>query len=146
MDCIFFYNGHTMIKFLLKSVLMMIFVISAGSKLYDFGNTSQYFKLISGFPLAIITVFLTGLILVELVIGVVVLLDGYRSLVIYYSIIIILILFMIINILFYFNGVENCGCFGTTIATPPIFSLFKSTLLVLIICHIRRELLLNRTP
>jgi MFS superfamily sulfate permease-like transporter len=135
-----------MIKFLLKGFLTMIFVISAGSKLYDFSNTSQYFELISGLPLAMITVYLAGLILVELVISVLVLLDGYRSFVIYFAIIAILIFFMIINILFYFSGIENCGCFGTTVATPPIFNLVKSIILLLIIRHIRKDLLLDLAP
>ena len=134
-----------MIKFLLKNVLVIIFVISAGSKWYDFSNTSQYLELISGLPLAIIKVFLAGLILAELVISVLVLLDGYRSFVIYFAIIIILIFFMYLNILFQINGIENCGCFGTILAMPPTINLAKNIILVLIFHHMRKEFLLDLT-
>jgi len=65
--------------------------------------------------------------------------DGLRSKTIYISIQFLLVTFLIINILFFLVGVENCGCFGVGVQSHPTVGILKTIFLLMIVNYLRKR-------
>jgi hypothetical protein len=126
-----------MITFLMKTVFIAIFFISAFSKIYDFNLTLIYFADITKLSIPVLSKLLWMLIFLELVIPILVLMNGGHSGLIFSSIMSLLIIFLITNVLFLFHNVDNCGCFGTGIQSTPTSGIIKIILLMIILCYLR---------
>ncbi|HBX51238.1 MAG TPA: hypothetical protein DEH02_09260 [Bacteroidales bacterium] len=126
------------IKFFIKIIIGVIFIISSIFKLnsiddfeiYIFGL--QYFSLNTSFVLA--RIIIGG----ELFLGIMLLLNIYKSII--YITLCLLILFT----LFLFNKIilgntENCHCFGETIILNPFQSVIKNIILIIGLLWIKKS-------
>jgi len=126
-----------MITFLMKTVFVAIFFISAFSKIYDFNLTLIYFVGITQLPVPVLSKLLWMLILLELIVPLLVWFNGAHSGLIFGSIFALLFIFLITNVLFLVHNVDNCGCFGTGIQSTPISGIIKIILLIIILSYLR---------
>ncbi len=126
-----------MIIFLMKTVFVAIFFISAFSKMYDFDLTLIYFADITKLPIPVLSKLLWMLIFLELIIPLLVWFNGAHSGLIFGSILTLLFIFLMTNVLFLLENVDNCGCFGTRIQSTPTSGIIKIILLILILSYLR---------
>lgn len=127
-----------MISFVLKFIVVTIFLLSGVSKILSFNGTLIYLVGIFRVSPQILTILLWILIVIELVVPVIILMDGYQSIFVFRSIQFLLITFLITNILFLVYGLENCGCFGTRIQSYPINGIVKTVILLIILSYLRK--------
>ena len=126
-----------MISFIMKTVFLAVFLLSAIGKIYHYNDTLVYFALITKISLPVLARLLWILILLEVVIPILIWVNGSHSSFIFKSTFFLLITFLITNILFLVYDVENCGCFGTGIESSPISGIIKTILLILILSYLR---------
>lgn len=133
-----FFSGEIPVMFIiLKFVFVMMFLVSAVSKILSFNQTLVYLAGIIMISLPILTILLWILITIELVVSAVVWIEGYQSKMIFGSIQFLLFAFLITNILFFLYGIENCGCFGADTQSYPIVGVLKTMLLMIILSYLR---------
>jgi hypothetical protein len=120
----------------------MIFLVSAVSKMLSFNETLIHFAGILKVSHPILSIFLSILIIIELVVSVIVWIEGYNSKIVSGSIQFLLFTFLITNILFFVHGLENCGCFGTSIKSYPITGIIKTIVLLIILGYLRKNKLI----
>jgi hypothetical protein len=126
-----------MMTYFLKYLLIMIFLGSAISKIVGFYNTLIYFAGISNISFPFLTSFILIIIILELLIPVLIWINNLKSKIIYISIQFLLVIFLITNILLFFMGVENCGCFGAGIQSHPSLGIPKTFFLIMIVYYLR---------
>lgn len=137
MGGVFFHGKIPMISFFMKTVFLVIFLLSAFGKIYHYNDTLVYFAGITKISLPVLSPLLWILILLEVVIPVLIWINGSHSNFIFGSALFLLITFLIMNILFLVYNVESCGCFGTGIVSSPISGIIKTILLIVILSYLR---------
>ncbi len=133
-----------MTKAFAKYLLSGIFVFSAFMKLFDYQNTIVFFDELLQIGILYSKIFLSVLVLLEIIIAYLLLFDYLKSKLVYIFIISLMIVFLSTNILFAINGKENCGCFGTAIISSPFVSIIKNIIVIFSIIYLRHNLL-NKT-
>ena len=123
----------------LKYIMIFIFLISALLKIMDFENTVLLFTDILDLPHKDAKTGLIVIIVIELLISLVILKSWCHKKSIYYACLIVFCSFIILNISLLSHGVQNCGCMGTLIISDPLFSLIKSTLMLVLFVFISSE-------
>ena len=118
-----------MLKRIIESIIGMVFIVSGGIKLYDFSNTIQFLISISGLDFEILKISLVVLCFAEIFIGFNLIINTWKKRIIFYSIISMIILFILLNIHFLLKGYANCGCFGTQIISSPLASFLKNIII-----------------
>jgi hypothetical protein len=131
-----------MISYMLKLLFVLIFLVSAVSKMLSFNDTLVYFAGSLKISLPILSILLSILIIFELVIPVIVWIKGYHSKMVFGSILFLLFTFLIANSLFFVQGLENCGCYGTSIKSSPIVGIIKTVILMIILTYLRKNRLI----
>lgn len=127
-----------MISLIMKLVFLAIFLVSAIGKIISFNDTLIHMAEITRISLPVLYRFLWLIILLELIIPILVLMNGAQSRIIFGAILFLLVSFLIVNVLFSINGVENCGCFGTGIQSSPPTGILKTILLIVILGFLRK--------
>ena len=125
-------------KVLIKYLVSGVFVFSAFTKLADYQNTMTFFDELFGFGTLYLKIFLSVLILLELIIAYLIFFDFLKNTKVYASITVLMNLFVFSNILFAIYGINNCGCFGTAIMSSPVASLIKNIFLLYAIYYLRK--------
>ena len=115
----------TMTKFF-KYILIVAFLISAVFKLADFENTILLITKIMALSYSGAKAGLIILIIVELFISLVFFREWYAHKIFFHFIMSVFVFFIIINITFINNGVENCGCLGASVTSSPWIGLLKN--------------------
>jgi hypothetical protein len=126
-----------MIAALSKYIFITIFIGSAISKIVGFDDTLIYFVGLTNLPFQLLASLLWILIILEILIPVLVLMNGLRFKTLYLSIQLLLITFLIINILFFFVGAETCACFGANIKSYPSLGILKALFLIMIVYYMQ---------
>jgi len=121
-----------------KFLFAVIFLGSAIGKIVEFDHSLIHFAGMTRISFPLLTSFLRILILIELIIPLLVWMNGFRSKIIYISIQSLLVIFLILNILFFFIGVENCGCFGVSVQSHPKVGILKIIFLLMIVNYLRK--------
>ena len=134
---VLFHGKIPMISYFMKTVFLAIFLLSAFGKIYHYNDTLVYFAGITKISVPVVSRLLWILILLEVVIPVLIWVNGSHSFFIFGSTLFLLITFLIMNILFFVYDVENCGCFGTGIESSPISGIIKTILLIMILSYLR---------
>jgi len=134
----FFTGENPVIHYMLKYLLMIIFLVSGISKILNFTETLIYFAGITNISYTALTLFLILLIIVELSVSFFVWMDGFQSNTAYIFIQTLLLIFLITNFLFSIQGVENCGCFGAGIQSNPAVGILKTGVMILIVVYLRK--------
>ena len=116
-------------KHILKHILIFSFLLSAIVKAIDFEKTILLFEDILGIGYENAGIVLSILIMVETSISYLIFKGLYKYRVVNVCILSMLGLFVLVNIVFLFQGADNCGCTGTIFVSDPGFSLLKSSLL-----------------
>ena len=124
---------------LFRYLIITIFLGSAIGKLVRFDDTLIYFVGLTKISFPLLTALLWILISLELLISILVLMNGLHSKTIYISTQFLLITFLLINILFFFTGVENCACFGAGIQSHPVLGILKTILLMMMVYYLRER-------
>lgn len=127
-----------------KYIFIVIFLVSAVSKLMSFDETRIYFVAITKISYPAITSLLWILVFAELLFSVLVWMNGLQLRSIYVLVQFLLGTFLFTNILFFFMGVENCACFGTAIQSHPAIGTIKTIFLMTIVYYLREGRLLPR--
>ena len=124
-----------MTKRIIENIIGLIFIVSAIAKLYDFTNTVQFLISISGMSFEIMKAALVALSSLEIFIGISFFFNVWRDQVIYLTIIITVVLFILLNTYFFFKGYANCGCFGTQITSSPLTSFLKNIIIMVYLVY-----------
>ncbi len=132
MGCTFFPGEDLVIYIILKYLFIAIFLVSGLSKYLSFEDTLIYFASLIKISFPLLSLLLWILILSELLIPVLVWINGFQSKTIFRLILILLVSFLITNIVFLFLGLENCGCFGVEIQSHPVLGIAKTVILIMI--------------
>lgn len=122
-----------MIFYMMKLLFVMIFLVSAISKILDFNNTLIYFSGVLKISLPVMYAGLWFLIMIELLVPVVVWMEKFKKPINFVSLQLLLLTFLIINIHFMVKGLDNCSCFGASIKSYPVFSMLKIIILMIIL-------------
>ena len=134
----FFPGEIFMISLIMKLVFLAIFLVSAIGKIISFDDTLIHMAGITKISLPVLYRFLWLIIILELIIPVLVLMNGAQSRIIFGAILFLLISFLIVNVLFSINGVENCGCFGTGIQSNPKSGILKTIILIVMLVFLQK--------
>jgi hypothetical protein len=132
-----FIGENSVIYNMLKYLFITMFLVSGVTKILSFNDTLIYFAGITKISLPNLTLLLWILIIVELFIPVLVWMNGLQVKMIFLSILTLLVTFLITNLLFIIQGVENCGCFGAGIQSYPVVGIIKTGILILIVYFLR---------
>ncbi len=124
-----------MLKRVIENIIGLVFIVSAITKLYDFQNTVSYIMAITGFDLDIIKFGLIFLLLLEIAIGITFLINTWNKPVLFYSVLSLIIFFILINLNLFLRGYTNCGCFGTQIVSSPLASLLKNAIIAVYLLY-----------
>jgi len=126
-------------KELIKYLIATVFLISALAKLVDFKNTIDFFFNVSQLDYSIVKILIVTIILFELVIVFFLVKELYTLNTIYVSIILLLFFFILLNAIFLYLEIENCGCFGTKIITNPLISLIKNMMMIVLLIFLKKN-------
>ena len=107
---ILFQQSLNMVYKVIEIICGIVFVFTGILKLIDLGNTSQYFAFIFELNYSLIQLLLIFLSLLEITIGFSLVVGIWQMSAVYYSIISLLLFFILIDIYFYMMGISNCGC------------------------------------
>jgi len=132
MDGSLFPGVFTMMIYFSNYLLVVTFLSSAFGKIAGFDDTLFYFVRIMKISFALLSSLLVILIIIEFLIPVLVCTNNLQSMVIYILIQILLIAFLITKILFFIQGIDNCGCFGSSFKSHPIIGVIKTVVLIMI--------------
>jgi hypothetical protein len=130
-----------MITFIIKYAFALLFLFSAFAKLFDYSATVDFFSSLSGLETSFSKILLSGLILIELLVAYLVLMDFLKKRIVFLSIFSLLVFFISTNIFFAFMGFNNCGCFGNSIISSPLFSIVKNIALLSGLIYLRKSVL-----
>jgi len=128
-----------MMKILSKYFIVIIFLLSAFLKLFDFRSTVELFVNLLGMGYTIIRILLALLILLELTVAYLVTADYLQIKIVYFLIAGLVTAFIIVNIFLLLTGTKNCGCFGADIVSTPALSIVKNILLLSALIYVRRS-------
>jgi hypothetical protein len=135
-----FFSGEIPVIYsVLKYLFVMVFLVSAVGKGFNFNNTVNYYMGITNLSSTFLIILLGLLILIEMAISVFVWIEDVESKPLFISIMILLGLFLTTNIFFLFRGTDNCGCFGAGIQSHPTIGIIKTTSLILIWIYLRKK-------
>ena len=129
---------NPVISTILKYLCSLIFLVSAIGKVISFEETHSYFAGILKISPTSLTLLLMVLVIGELFISLIILRDGLRAKGMFILVQTILILFLISNILFAMQDIENCGCFGVLVKNSPSVGILKTVFLLFVVNYLRR--------
>ena len=124
----------------LKYLISFVFLFSAVTKIADFQNTLYFFSDIFGTTYIVTKYFLVFLIAFELVLAFIIAIPIFDLKIVYAVTIAFLIFFILIKIGFIYQGINNCGCFGTVWKMKPLTSIIKTMLLIFILLILKNNL------
>lgn len=127
----FFTGENSVIYKTIKYLFGGIFLVSGITKIFSYQETVLYFAGLLNVSTTILGLLLTILILLEVTISVLAWWDMINVKIIFILVEAVLIMFLVMNLLFLFQGIENCGCFGAVIQNSPLASLLKTVILIL---------------
>ena len=130
-----------MVYKVIEIICGIVFVFTGILKLIDLGNTSQYFAFIFELNYSLIQLLLIFLSLLEITIGFSLVVGIWQMSAVYYSIISLLLFFILIDIYFYMMGISNCGCAGTKIIIGPVASGVKNIILIMLLIFAKNRTL-----
>ena len=139
MGVIYVHDKNTFLMELLRYFIVVVFFVSAAMKIDDFFNTSYFFSNTFGFSITTAKYLLFLLISVELFLGSAITAKVTILQKIYSMTIVLLILFVFLQLVFFYKGINNCGCFGTLWKMDPLISIMKTVLLLFIIIILKRN-------
>jgi len=125
-------------KKMVKYLLSAVFLLSALAKAVTFHGTLDFLSVLY-LPISWLRYFLIVLIASEIAIAYLVAADFLKVREVFLGMSIFLILLVIVNVVLALDGIEDCGCFGTTISIPPSLSIVKNFILLSLIHFLRRE-------
>jgi hypothetical protein len=125
-------------KKMVKYLLSAVFLLSALAKAVTFHGTLDFLSVLY-LPISWLRYFLIVLIASEIAIAYLVAADFLKVREVFLGMSIFLILLVIVNVVLALDGIEDCGCFGTTISIPPSLSIVKNFILLSLIYFLRRE-------
>jgi hypothetical protein len=131
---------------LLRSALGGTLLLSAGLKAVDFQSTADLFATVTGWELRGIQAALACLVLIEVAAGSAVLLRSRPERRTYVVVLGVLVCFTAAAGGMALQGVENCGCFGTRFAFPPVYTILKNIALIAATCVLYRRSVLHHSP
>jgi len=117
---------------ILKTALIIIFLGSAMMKLVDFENTALLFSDNLKLPFAMAKLVLSLSIIVELFLSFALLKDWQKQKSVYFFALFVFMFFIILNLTFINDKIENCGCMGAFITNNPVFSIIKSSIMLIL--------------
>lgn len=120
-------------KFILKSLFSIVFILSAIAKLWDFMNTVGYFSKLLNIDFMITKYIVVFFIFAELIIAFMVTFNYLVKTPVYKIVVSFTIFFLFFNLYFLLKGYTNCGCFGTEFISSPVFSIIKNAALLFIL-------------
>lgn len=120
-------------KFILKSLLSIVFLLSAIAKQWDFINTVSYFSKLLNIDFMMTKYIVAFFIFAELIIAFMVTFNYLIKTPVYKIVISFTIFFIFFNLYFLLKGYTNCGCFGTEFISSPVFSIIKNAALLFIL-------------
>lgn len=123
-------------KSVFKYIMILIFLISAIFKLMDYQNTAILISDLLGLTVIMSKMGLSLTIVIELFLLIAILKDWQKKKTVYGFGLFVFCSFIILNVTFIKNNVENCGCMGTLIANDPFFSLIKSVIMLILFVYI----------
>lgn len=126
-------------KSVIQTLVGVVFLFSAVTKIADLISTSIFFSLLTGIDYVIMKYLVLILCFVEMIIGALFIFGAWRRKNIYLFISTLIGLFVGINIMMMIDGESNCGCFGTMLASSPLLSLIKNLVIFSIMETVRRK-------
>jgi uncharacterized membrane protein YphA (DoxX/SURF4 family) len=120
-----------------RSFVVLVLLVSAASKVYDFSGTSLYFAGLFGVGPRGGRTLLALVILIELCFaGWIALSPGRRACSLLLG---LFTVFLCTSVWLAVSGRENCGCFGTRLPSSPRAAILKNLVLVACAAYLRRQ-------
>ena len=133
----FYLRGNPVMVTFFRYLIIMIFFGSAIGKIMGFDDTLLYFAGLTKISFPVLTILLWTLIILELLTSFLVWKNGIQVRIIFISVQLFLITFLLTNIAFLVLGVDNCACFGAGIQSHPFVGILKTIVLMMIVYFLR---------